>query len=126
MKGVYMGALSYADDITSLGPSIGGLNEILKICYIFAEKNGIIFNSKKTVCIKFGGNVVRNEEAYLNSHPLLLMDKVRHLSNIIDKDCNEINDCTFKKSIFIGYVNKLRSNFGKMQPSVLANLFKAY
>ena len=31
-----------------------------------------------------------------------------------------------KKSMFIGYVNKLRSNFGKMQPSVLANLFKAH
>ena len=28
--------------------------------------------------------------------------------------------------MFIGYVNKLRSNFGKMQPSVLAILFKAY
>ena len=54
------------------------------------------------------------------------MDKVRHLGNIIDKDCNEVYDCTFKKSMFIGYVNKLRSNFGKMQPSVLANLFKAY
>ena len=38
----------------------------------------------------------------------------------------EVYDCTFKKSMFIGYVNKLRSNFGKMQPSVLANLFKAY
>ena len=65
----------------------------------------------------------RNEEAYLNSHPLLWMDKVRHLGNIIDRDCNEVNDCTFKKSMFIGYVNKLRSSFGKMQPSVLANLF---
>ena len=126
MKGVYIGALSYADDITILSPSIGGLNEMLKICHIFAEKNSILFNSKKTVCIKFGGNVVRNEEAYLNSQPLLWMDKVRHLGNIIDKDCNEVYDCTLKKSMFIGYVNKLRSNFGKMQPSVLANLFKAY
>ena len=83
MKGVYIGALSYADDITILSPSIGGLNEMLKICHIFAEKNSIIFNSKKTVCIKFGGNVIRNEEAYLNSHPLLRMDKVRHLGNIL-------------------------------------------
>ena len=81
MKGVYIGALSYADDITILSPSIGGLNEMLKICHIFSEKNSILFNSKKTVCIKFGGNVVRNEEAYLNSHPLLWMDKVRHLGN---------------------------------------------
>ena len=28
--------------------------------------------------------------------------------------------------MFIRYINKLRSNFGKMQPSVLFNLFKAY
>ena len=28
--------------------------------------------------------------------------------------------------MFIGYLNKLRSNFCKMQPSVLINLFKAY
>ena len=43
MKGVYIGALSYADDITILSPSIGGLNEMLKICHIFAEKNSILF-----------------------------------------------------------------------------------
>ena len=98
---------------------------MLKICHILAEKNSILFNSKKTVCIKFGDYVVRNEKAYLNSHPLLWIDKVRHLGNI-DKDCNKVYDCTFEKSMFIGYVNKLRSNFGKMQPSVLANLFKAY
>ena len=125
MKGVYIGALSYADYITILSLSIGGLNEMLKICHIFAEKNSILFNSKKTMCSKLGGNVVRNEKAYLNSHPLLWMDKVRHLDNIIDKDCNEVYDSTFKKSMFIRYVNKLRSNFGKMQPNVLATLFKA-
>ena len=96
MKGVYIGALLYADDITVLRPSIGGLNKMLKTCHIFAGKNSIIFNCKKTVCFKFGGNVVRNEEAYLNSHPLLWMDKDRHLGNIIDKDCNEVHDCTLK------------------------------
>ena len=78
------------------------------------------------MCIKFGGNVVRNEEAYLKSHPLLWMDKDRHLGNIIDKDCNEVNDCTFNKSMLIGYVNKSRSNFRKMQPNVLINIFKTY
>ena len=124
MKGVYIGAFSYTDDITISSPSIGGLNEMLKICHIFAEKNSILFNSKKTVCIKFAVIVVRNEEAYLNSQPLLWMDKVRHLGNIIDKDYNEVYYCTFKKSMFIGYVNKLRSNFGKMQPSVIAIYLK--
>ena len=75
------------DDITILRPTIGGLNEMSKICDIFAEKNSIIFNSKKTVCIEFVGNIVRNEETYyLNSHSLLWKDKVRHIGNIIDKD----------------------------------------
>ena len=32
----------------------------------------------------------------------------------------------FKKSMFIGYVNKLRSNFRHLQPHVVINLFKAY
>ena len=49
IEGVYMGALSYADDITIMCPSIGGLNKMLKICYSFAQSNSIIFNNKKTV-----------------------------------------------------------------------------
>ena len=47
IKGVYMGALSYADDITIMCPSIGGLYEILKISHNFAQSNSIIFNNKK-------------------------------------------------------------------------------
>ena len=44
----------------------------------------------------------------------------------MNKDCNEVTDYNFKKSLFIEYVNKLRSNFGKMQPSTLISLFKSY
>ena len=54
------------------------------------------------------------------------MDKVKHLGNFINKDCNEIPDYNFFKSLFIGYVNKLRSNFGMLQSNVLINLFKSY
>ena len=61
----------------------------------FAEKNNIIFNSRKDSIIKFGGNIDRNEEL-IYSHFLLLIDKVRHIVNIIDKDCNEVTDCGFK------------------------------
>ena len=50
------------------------------------------------------------------------VDKVKHLRNYMNKDCNEVTDCNIKKSLFIGYVNKLRSNFGKMQPSTLISL----
>ena len=126
LNGVYMGALSYADDITLTAPSIGGLNEMLKLCDNYATVYNVIFNSKKTVCIKFGNEVIRNEAAFLNNQPLKWNEKVRHLGNIIDKDCTELADCVFKKSMFIGYVNKLRSNFRHLQTHVLITLFKAY
>ena len=47
MKGVYIGALSYADDITILSPSIRGLNGMLKIYHIFAEKNRFYITVKR-------------------------------------------------------------------------------
>ena len=53
-------------------------------------------------------------------------DKVKHLENFINTDCNEITDCNFKKSVFIGYVNNLGSNFGKLQSKVSINPFKSY
>ena len=46
----YMGVLSYADDITLSCPSIWGLNDMLKN---FSVENSILFNKKKTICIKF-------------------------------------------------------------------------
>ena len=121
-----MGTLSYADDITLIAPSIGGLKEMLKLCDNYATVYNVIFNSKKTVCIKFGNEVIRNEAAFLNNQPLKWNEKVRHLGNIIDKDCTELADCVFKKSMFIGYVNKLTSNFRHLQTHVLITLFKAY
>ena len=87
IKGVDMGALSYADDITIMCPSIGGLNEMLKICHNFAQSNSIIFNNKKTVCIKSGREIVKKEKAVLNTHVLKWMDKVKHLGNFINTDC---------------------------------------
>ena len=70
-----------------------------KICYSFAQSNSIIFNNKKTVCIKFDKEIVKNEKAVLNTHVLKWVDKVKHLGNYMNKDCNEVTDCNFKKSL---------------------------
>ena len=58
-----------------------------------------------------------------NTYVLKWADEIKHLGNYMNKDCDEVTDCRFKKSLFIGYVNKLRSNFGKMQLSTLISLF---
>ena len=51
LNGVYMGALSYADDLTLADPSIGGLIKMLKLCDNYATVYNAMFNSKKTVWI---------------------------------------------------------------------------
>ena len=65
IAGVYAGALSYADDITLLCPSVWGLNEMIKICNKYRLENNIILNSKKTVCIQFGSTIIEREFAIL-------------------------------------------------------------
>ena len=57
INNTYMGALSYADDITLISPSLYDLNRMLDICNKFAIDNYIILNSKKTICIKYGAHV---------------------------------------------------------------------
>ena len=92
--------MSYADDITLSCPSIWGLNDILKICERFSVENSILFD-------KIFYNVV-------------------HLGNYINSACNDDVDRNIKKYFLIGYVNKLMTNYGRLQTSVLINLFKSY
>ena len=47
IRHIFMGALSYADDITLLSPSLRCLNEMFHICSIYADNFDITFNSKK-------------------------------------------------------------------------------
>ena len=70
-------------------------------------ENSILFNKKKTICIKFGSKVKEGERAILDSSDLLWTDNVVHLGNYVNSACNDDVDCNIKKSFFIGYVNKL-------------------
>ena len=99
---------------------------MLEICNEYAAANHIYFNSMKTVCIKYGDPVMEYEKALLNGVYLSWTDNVRHLGNYMCSNNDDLLDCTRKRSMFIGYVNKLRSNYGNLQHTVLMNLFKSY
>ena len=58
-----MGALAFSDDITITRPSRCGLHKILVLCNNFGNKNYIIFNTKKTSCVKYGERV--NDYEYI-------------------------------------------------------------
>ena len=97
---------------------------MLEICNEYASANHIYFNCMKTVCIKYGVPVMEYEKALLSGVYLSWADNVRHLGNYMCSNNDDLLDCTRNKSMFIGYVNKSRSNYGNLQHTVLMNLFK--
>ena len=45
----FVGALSYADDITLLSPSLQGLQYMVNICEEYGKEFHVTFNDKKTI-----------------------------------------------------------------------------
>ena len=100
---------------------------MLDICNSFADMYDIKFNAKKSLGIKFGGQPVMPEILYLGKSRIEWVSSVKHLGNYVNSDITDMTDktdCDMKCSSFIGYVNKLKANFGYLQPFVLGNLFK--
>ena len=119
----YIGALSYADDITLLCPSIQVWNEMIVLYWEYAKEYDKTFN-KKTVCIKFESKINIDEHVSANGFPVQWSENVRHIGNIVDSILSDAFNCRYKRSMFIGYVNKLIRKFGHLQPHILIKLFK--
>jgi hypothetical protein len=99
---------------------------MLCICCDFAIDYHITFNPKKTLCIKFGDSINESDIAMLNGDIIKWVDKIKHLGNMVSYDLLDYKDCQSKCSTFIGNVNKLIANFGKLQPTILCKLFQSY
>ena len=64
-----------------------------------------------------------SEVLYLGISRIEWVSSVKRLGNYVNSDMTDKTDCDMKYSSFIGYVNKLKANFGYLQPFVLGNLF---
>ena len=126
LESAYSSALSYADDITLLCPSVRRLNEMIVLCCEYAKEYDITFNPKKTVCIQFGSKIHIYEHASMNGFTVQWSESVRHLGNCVDSTLSDSLDCRYKRSMFIGNVGKLISKFGHLQPHILKKNLKTY
>ena len=61
-----IGALSYADDITLLWPSVRGLKEMIVLCCECEKEYDITYIPKKTVHIKFGSKINIDDHVSIN------------------------------------------------------------
>ncbi len=123
----YVGAVAYADDVTLMCPSRKGLQQMINICEKFGQEYCVNFNAKKTQCIDFGIRQSGGDLSLTLSGKKILWEKqVNHLGNILCFNLSEEEDINRKKGAFIGNVNKLFCNFGKLQSEVLIKLFQNY
>ena len=118
--------MGYADGVTLISPSLRALNNMISICEKFASVYHVAFNAEKTMCIKFGCPVTDIDKVYLNGSIVKWVDCVKHLGNIVNNRLKNDDDCSLKKSIFIGNVNQLMGNYGKLPPGNLCYLFISY
>ena len=55
LNGMFVGAFSYADDVTLLAPTNMALKVMLNTCTEFAASHNLLFNASKTKCMYFNG-----------------------------------------------------------------------
>ena len=78
MNGTFMGALSYADDITIISAGIRGLNKMLSISVEFANTY-----CAKSMSIMFGNKLSDCEKIQLQGKEIPWVDQIRHLGKFL-------------------------------------------
>lgn len=126
INGCFVGALSYADDLAILSPSLTGLQKLVKVCEEFGRDFDVTFNPKKSECIVFARKAPCKTDIYLDGKALQWKNCVRHLGNYITHDLSEQNEIKRKTSDFIASVNYVRANFGSCNFDVLKFMFTTY
>ena len=87
-----MGGLGHADVIILVIPSLSASNQMLSIYKVFAAEIYVIFNARKTKCIKFDSHVKCDDVVYLDGTLLQCVDQVNHLGNMVNVSLTDNSD----------------------------------
>lgn len=129
IDGVSMNNLSYADDMVLLSPSVGGLNEMLKVCESYADRHGLMYNVKKTEYMVFeaaGKCPENNTQINLNGVAVKRVKIFKYLGHIIASDLKDDHDIERERRALAVRGNMLARRFSRCTEDVKVTLFKAY
>ena len=119
--------LGYADDVTTSAPSVFAMQSILHICEDFALEYNVLWNCKKTICMRIGsGGIPPEKPLTLNGNILTWSSEVKHLGNMINNDLKDKIDISYKRGVFCGQVNKLNVKFSTVHSSLRGKLFQNF
>jgi hypothetical protein len=123
----FFGCCVYADDILILSPTIAGLQDMLNVCYTFANDNGITFNSEKSMCIKIGKmwSAVISDMS-LGQNTIRWVDSFKYLGLIFNNGVNISVDCAPIRKKFYAAFNSIMCNCKTAAENVKMFLTNAY
>ena len=115
IAGLYLGCLTYADDITLVSPNVAGLQQMLHMCTTYANEHQLIYNTKKNVVITFKQRRWKHSselEVFLNSNRLPNKEEIRHLGVVMNDYCMVQSTLEARKRKFYAAVNGVIRRFG--------------
>ena len=125
MSRYYCGALSYADDLTLLSPSLSGLRKQIKVCEEYAKLYGMTFNPTKTICVLFSRKPQETVPISLGGHQLVWCKFAKHLGNYISSDLRDAKEVSMKRSDLIGRVNTVLGNLHGVPRESVMKVFRS-
>ena len=123
----FYGALSYADDIILINPTVSGTKKMLNICELYAEEHKIMFNGTKSKLVVF---TKKNKSAkvrfVMNGEVIPEVNNAKYLGHVLG---NNISGYVSNGTIIQAFnkqVNILMAKFGNVASSILCKLFTFY
>ena len=110
-----------------LTPSVQAMQALLHTCEDFANEFNVLFNVKKTKCMRVGsdGDPSANTVKLYGSQ-VVWSRRVKFLGNIITSDLNDSGDISYKKGVFVSQVHKLNCKMSAVSGLVKGRLLQTF
>jgi hypothetical protein len=124
----FYGALSYADDLCILSPTITGMKKMLNICEGYGREYDVLFNPRKTKCMLFTREAcdVDAPQVHLCGKQLEWVCSFKYLGNWVTPDLSEKVEIDKKCGVFYGNCNYLSATFRNVGNQNILKLFNSY
>ena len=120
---------AYADDLALLAPTARALNDLIKVCEVFAAENYMVFNTMKSECmcvpsLRAGTFVPPN--IYLDGTILKYVETFRYLGHIIT--CNQSDEQDMLREVRSLYYrgNMLSNKFSFCTEDIKCCIFRTF
>ena len=127
IRGLFLGAFMYADDLLLAAISLSDLQEMIRICQIELENIEMLVNADKTMCLRVGSQFAVNcVSLQLNQMPLKWAQTIRYLGiYFLASKSFKICMDEARKKFFISS-NSILSKVGTEQVGVVLSLINSF